>query len=387
MPRPLKQTVVIVAGDGGRRPLKRALELHGAHVLSARSMGEARAIVETTQKVAGVAVAPSLPDGLGVDLREELEKRFPELRVVELTGDDASVVSSLYLPEDPSLPPDLHAARWVSDHTAKLTADWLELCRWDPMLPPDVDLPLGEELIGALALAMAEPQPLGWGPDPDVERVAERFGEASASLDVAIGELVCLRSVLTRAMSTEVPAVHLFEVLERMNMIIDRAVQVVAAETADRLQREALVDPLTALLNRRALERDGRRESGRAARYGHDFSVMVIDLDGLKEVNDTEGHLAGDIRLRLLSNCLLQSLRTSDSAYRIGGDEFVLLLPEMESSGTAAVAERIAAHGAPPFSWGAALYGADGSDLESLIGVADGRLYEARRRRRKPSHA
>ena len=386
MPRPLKQTVVIVAGDGGRRPLKRALELHGAHVLSARSMGDARTILSTTQKVAGVVVAPSLPDGLGVDLRDELEKRFPELRVVELTSDDASTVSSLYLPEDPSLSPDLHAARWVSDHTAKLTAEWLELCRWDPMLPPDVDLPLGEELIGAMALAMAEPQPLGWGPDPDVERVSERFGEASASLDVAIGELVCLRSTLTRAMALEVPAEHLVEVLERMNMIIDRAVQVVASETADRLQREALVDPLTALLNRRALERDGRRESGRAARYGHDFSVMVIDLDGLKEVNDTEGHLAGDIRLRLLSSCLLQSLRTSDSAYRIGGDEFVLLLPEMETSGTAAVAERIIAHGAPPFSWGAALYGADGSDVESLIGVADGRLYESRRRRRKPAH-
>ena len=365
--------------------MRRALELHGAHVLSARSAGDARVIVETTQKVAGVIVAPNLPDGVGVDLREELEKRFPEVRVVELSSDDTSTVASLHLPEDPALPPDIHAARWVSDHTGRLTADWLELCRWDPMLPPEVDLPLAEDLIAAVALAMAEPQPLGWGPDPDVERVAERFGEASVSLDVAIGQLVCLRSVLTRCLQAEVSGDYLVEVLERMNMIVDRAVQVVATETADRLQREALVDPLTSLLNRRALERDGRRETGRAARYGHDFSIMVIDLDGLKEVNDTDGHLAGDIRLRLLSSCLLQSLRTSDSAYRIGGDEFVILLPEMESSGTAALAERIAAHGAPPFSWGAALYGADGSDLDSLIGVADGRLYEARRRLRKPS--
>jgi diguanylate cyclase (GGDEF)-like protein len=220
-----------------------------------------------------------------------------------------------------------------------------------------------------------------------VERVAERFGEASVSLDLAIGQLVCLRSVLTRSLSTQASAEYLPEIYERLNMIIDRAVQVVASETADRLQREALVDPLTGLLNRRALERDGRRETGRAARYGHDFSLMVIDLDGLKEVNDNEGHLAGDVHLRLLSNCLLQSLRTSDSAYRIGGDEFVILLPEMEMSGTSTVAERILAHGAPPFSWGAALYGSDGSDLESLIGVADQRLYETRRRQRKPSRA
>ena len=387
MPRPLKQTVVIVAGDGGRRPLKRALELHGAHVLSARSIGDARVIVETTQGVSGVLVAPSLPDGIGADLREELEKRFPAVRVVELTGDDTSTVAALHLPEDPALSPDLHAARYVSDNTGKLAADWVELCRWDPMLPPEIDVPLAEDMLAAMALAMAEPQPLGWGPDPDVERVAERFGEASSSLDIAIGQLVCLRATLTRVLAAEVSGEHLVEVLDRMHMIVDRAVQVVASETADRLQREALVDPLTGLLNRRALERDGRRETGRAARYGHDFSLMVIDLDGLKEVNDNEGHLAGDIRLRLLSSCLLQSLRTSDSAYRIGGDEFVLLLPEMETSGTATVAERIAAHGAPPFSWGAALYGADGSDLESLIGVADGRLYEARRRSRKPTRA
>ena len=387
MPRPLKQTVVIVAGDGGRRPLKRALELHGAHVLSARSLADARSIVETTQGVLGVLVAPNLPDGVGADLRDELEKRFPALRVVELSGDDTAIVASLHLPEDRSLSPDLHAARFVSDHTGKLAAEWLELCRWDPMLPPDVDVPLATELLAAVALAMAEPQPLGWGPDPDVERVTERFGEASTTLDTAIGQLVCLRSTLSRALAEQVPADALVEVLDRMHMIVDRSVQVVATVTADRLQREALLDPLTGLLNRRALERDGRRETGRAARYGHDFSLMVIDLDGLKEVNDTDGHLAGDIRLRLLSSCLLQSLRTSDSAYRIGGDEFVLLLPEMEASGTATIAERIAAHGAPPFSWGAALYGADGSDLESLIGVADGRLYEARRRLRKPSRA
>ena len=350
-------------------------------------MSDARTIVQTTQSLAGVIIAPNLPDGPGIELRDEFAKRFPDLRVVELETEDTSTVAALHLPADPTLPPDLLAARYVSDHTAKLAADWHELCRWDPMLPPEIDLPLADELLAAIAMAMAEPQPLGLGPDPDVERVAERFGEASANLDVAIGQLVCLRSVLTRIMSEEVAGIHLPEVLERMNMIVDRAIQVVAAETADRLQREALVDPLTGLLNRRALERDGRRETGRAARYGHDFSLMVIDLDGLKSVNDNEGHLAGDIRLRLLSSCLLQSLRTSDSAYRIGGDEFVLLLPEMEASGTATVAERIVAHGAPPFSWGAALYGSDGSDLESLIGTADQRLYENRRRQRKPSRA
>jgi len=376
---------VIVAGDGGRRQLRRALELHGASVVSARSISDASEVLDAAEALAGVIVAPSLPDGSGADLRAALAERYRDVQVVELSGDDAATVAALGLARDAGLDPDLVAARMVSDRVSALAAEWIELCRWDPMLPPEVELPLAEDLLVVVGLALADPQPLGWGPDPDVERVAERFAEAVGSLDVAIGALVCLRAVLTRALAAAVPADRLSEVLARSNMIIDRAMQVVAAETADRLEREALIDPLTGLLNRRALERDARREVGRAARYGHDFSLIVIDLDGLKKVNDTDGHLAGDISLRLLATCLLQSLRAADSAYRIGGDEFVILLPEMESAGTPAVAERIMAAGAPPFSWGSALYGRDGNDLDALIDTADQRLFETRRQMRKPT--
>jgi len=337
--------------------------------------------------VAGVIVAPTLVDRTGAALRSDLETRVPGLKVAVLGADDAATVAALDLPPDEVIAAELSGARLVQSHVAALAGKWLELCRWDPMLPPDVELPLAEEFVYTIALALAEPQPLGWGPDPDVERVAERFAEAVGGLEVAMGALVCLRTVLTRTLVEGVPAEVLGEVMARSNMVVDRALQVVAAETTDRLQREALVDPLTGLLNRRALERDARREVGRAARYGNDFSMIVIDLDGLKAVNDTDGHLAGDIRLRLLATCLKQSLRTSDSAYRIGGDEFVILLPEMDHAGAAAVAGRIEEAGAPPFSWGSALFGPDGDDINRLIDAADQRLFESRRRQRKPTRA
>src|SRR4029079_18403710 len=126
--------------------------------------------------------------------------------------------------------------------------------------------------------------------------------------------------VLRRRLAPSIPPEELPETLSRMHMIIDRALQTVATHMAVRLEHEALVDPLTGLLNRRALERDLRRERARATRYGRRFSLMVIDVDGLKTVNDTDGHLAGDLYLRSLATALGDVLRSGDEAYRIGGD-------------------------------------------------------------------
>ena len=162
-------------------------------------------------------------------------------------------------------------------------------------------------------------------------------------------------------------------------MIIDRAIGVAASRMTERLQQQAFVDALTGLLNRRALERDLRRESGRAARHHRRFSLMVLDLDGLKKVNDTEGHAAGDAHLKSMAQAMRNALRIGDTAYRIGGDEFVVLLPETEEGRAEAVAERILAEGGPNFSWGSVTYPDDGDDLDQLIDLADKRLYDERR--------
>ena len=96
----------------------------------------------------------------------------------------------------------------------------------------------------------------------------------------------------------------------------------------DELQRAAFSDPLTGCSNRRAFERDLERELARCARAELDLSVVAIDLDGLKAFNDTAGHAAGDRQLVLLVDTLRKALRSMDGIYRLGGDEFGLVLPD-----------------------------------------------------------
>ncbi|MET3106614.1 diguanylate cyclase (GGDEF)-like protein [Oxalobacteraceae bacterium GrIS 2.11] len=95
-------------------------------------------------------------------------------------------------------------------------------------------------------------------------------------------------------------------------------------------KRLSTTDPLTRLSNRRALEEAISLETTRQKRYGGQFSLMLIDLDGFKAVNDTMGHLAGDKALVLLADILREHTRQSDLAFRIGGDEFVVLMPNTE---------------------------------------------------------
>ena len=88
----------------------------------------------------------------------------------------------------------------------------------------------------------------------------------------------------------------------------------------------SLVDPLTGLYNRRKLERDIERYLHLEDRYKIDFLLVMIDVDGLKQKNDKEGHKSGDIMLKRVANTLKNNIRKFDKSYRIGGDEFVLLL-------------------------------------------------------------
>jgi len=95
-------------------------------------------------------------------------------------------------------------------------------------------------------------------------------------------------------------------------------------------KRLSTTDPLTRLNNRRALEDAILAESIRQKRYGGVFSLVLIDLDGFKGVNDTMGHQAGDMALVLMAEILLSHTRKSDLVFRIGGDEFVVLMPNTE---------------------------------------------------------
>jgi diguanylate cyclase (GGDEF)-like protein len=112
---------------------------------------------------------------------------------------------------------------------------------------------------------------------------------------------------------------------------------------ADVLQALATTDPLTGLLNRRAIEKQIQLEWGRARRYGFPLSLLMIDLDGLKRVNDVGGHSAGDRVLRGAATAISCTLRASDFGGRWGGDEFVILAPHTTRESARQLAERVAA--------------------------------------------
>src|SRR6058998_2798460 len=160
-------------------------------------------------------------------------------------------------------------------------------------------------------------------------------------------------------------------------------------EAVDRLRRLAVSDPLTGLSNYRQLAHALDAEIRRSSRTDRPFAVVLMDLDGLKKVNDRYGHLVGSMALRRVAETLLGSCRGIDTAARFGGDEFALVLPE---TGDAAawhvarrVAERVARDGEQPplsVSVGVAVHPRDGTTLEALLNAADRSLYDSKARRR-----
>jgi len=110
-----------------------------------------------------------------------------------------------------------------------------------------------------------------------------------------------------------------------------------------RLAQIAITDPLTGLRNHRAFQEDLARELQRTGRSGEPLSLVLLDLDGLKAVNDAHGHQAGDERLQGLARAIHASLRGTDAAYRVGGDEFAVLLPGARAVGALEIAQRVRA--------------------------------------------
>ncbi|MGD1012635.1 MAG: GGDEF domain-containing protein [Acidimicrobiales bacterium] len=171
-----------------------------------------------------------------------------------------------------------------------------------------------------------------------------------------------------------------------INRLIDLTMVNACRGATDELQRAAFSDPLTGCANRRAFERDFERELARCARAELDLSVVAIDLDGLKVVNDTAGHAAGDERLILLVDVLRKALRSMDGIYRLGGDEFGLVLPDTSPDDALVLIARAVSLGAPPFSWGTASYLSTGcGGMAELLAVADADLYAKRRAVRSSS--
>ena len=153
-----------------------------------------------------------------------------------------------------------------------------------------------------------------------------------------------------------------------------------------KIQLNAVTDPLTGLYNRRLFAESFEKELNRARRYGLPLGIVILDLHRFKEVNDKYGHPRGDEVLRAAAATLQKALRTSDSAFRIGGDEFALLLPQTDAAQAIALSRRIETVFAETLrplqlsfsvtmDHGVATFPQDGDQSDQLIRVADERLY------------
>ena len=154
------------------------------------------------------------------------------------------------------------------------------------------------------------------------------------------------------------------------------------ARLFDQVRQLAVTDSLTGLSNYRTLINVMDSEIQRSRRTGRSFAVLLLDLDGLKGINDRHGHLVGSRAICRLANVLRVHSRAMDTAARYGGDEFAVVLPEASSEAAAAVSrricERLANDGEIPtvtVSVGAAVFPRDGDTIDALFNAADRALY------------
>src|SRR5580692_210036 len=154
-----------------------------------------------------------------------------------------------------------------------------------------------------------------------------------------------------------------------------------------KLQVNAATDALTGLHNRRLFDEYFEKEMNRAKRYGQQLAVVILDLHKLKEVNDRHGHLQGDQVLQIAAATLRHTLRNSDFAVRIGGDEFALLLPVTDSEQAVTLCRRVRTQYenelrplkldvGVTLDFGVAVHPQDGDQKSELIKLADKKLYE-----------
>jgi two-component system cell cycle response regulator len=170
----------------------------------------------------------------------------------------------------------------------------------------------------------------------DAHHVVTAF---DAGVDDCLTQPIHLRSLQAR-LHAQARFVRISEAWERDHKRLSNAAEDLA-QSNQRLQQAALIDPLTALFNRRAGLHTLEKTWSNATRNSEPFSVLSVDIDHFKFINDTHGHLVGDDVLKLVSECLQKQARKEDTVCRWGGEEFLIICPNLELRDGVYMAERI----------------------------------------------
>jgi len=221
------------------------------------------------------------------------------------------------------------------------------------------------------------------------QKIQEAFEQGAATIDARIVSMAGVRNYTFNATRTDT-AKGAYLVGIGTDITERKRAEGEVQKLQEQLREQALHDPLTGLYNRRYLDESIGREMIRAERYGRPIGIVMCDIDHFKIVNDTHGHLVGDEILRMFAELLKKNSRGSDIVCRFGGEEFLLLLPDMppdiayqraEQLRTALAAKRITSGGAViqvTASFGVAAFPENGKTIDSLIGAVDAAMYQAK---------
>jgi diguanylate cyclase (GGDEF)-like protein len=210
---------------------------------------------------------------------------------------------------------------------------------------------------------------LVWTATPDGQ-----LGELSFRLAILAVTIPMAMAALTKRILA--PASHIDSVTDQLRTKYSQA------------RLDALLDPITGLGNHRAFQEELHRQIEDARRHGHPLALAVMDLDGLKQVNDEHGHAGGDQLLGSMGHLIGKASRANDRGFRIGGDEFAILLPHADANAAHAVIRRMLADalnsqttfGRPySFSGGVSAYPDPSRDDRQLLRNADAAMYWAKR--------
>lgn len=257
------------------------------------------------------------------------------------------------------------------------------------------------ELITGIARSAAEPDGAGRHhlSHEQSERAAAlarlRSGGREVSAAQVAGDVASLQTVLIRALREDLAGGDPDGFADAVESVVDAtgAIQAAALEAlvkgrSRELESQANTDPLTGLDNLRSLQRSLGRLIDEHRRYRHSFALILLDIDGLKRINDAHGHSAGDRVLMALAMVLRRSVRSVDVAARLGGDEFCVLAPQQDLASGAVLATRLAAtvkDGVPSpdgaslgISLGVSACPEQGEEADALIDTADRAMYRAK---------
>jgi diguanylate cyclase (GGDEF)-like protein len=216
---------------------------------------------------------------------------------------------------------------------------------------------------------------------------------AASLADSAVGAVYCTVPILLVAVAVAhadkgaTPPLWEAFVVVGLSIAVMHSVRRRLGHERDVMEHAALSDPLTGLANRRMLMSMAEYEIARHHRAEGRFVVVMLDLNGFKQVNDRYGHAAGDQLLCEVAAALAQVLRSQDTVARLGGDEFCVIAPDTDNPRmladkvTNAVSRITIGHESLTTSVGLSLFPQDGTSIEDLLRIADGRLLAAKRRR------